>query len=387
MKLNLILFFYLLFWGGSYFTLAQQLPKWEKGYLDIHHINTGRGDAAFCVFPDGTTLLIDAGDVKRTNERTVAAKPNDTRPAGQWVTRYLEERIPEKRKKIDYYLLTHYHDDHIGGIYDVYERFPCCRLLDRGSRYTAKLREDQTYMKYQQFMTEHSSDFLHENFCVGSTEQISLQYDQASYAPHFCVRNLYANGILWKGEKENCNLFPDSATFTAKTMPRENMYSCAIKITYGEFDYYTGGDVPGYLRPGRPIWQNIETPLSKVVGKVEIAVANHHGNGDGTNEDFISNLAPQNFILSTWDALHPEHKVLYRMFSKDLYSEVRNVFATNLHPASKIVIGNLIDNMASLQGHIVIRVLPGGYSYLIYVLEDGDDNYLIKSSFGPFTCS
>jgi hypothetical protein len=36
---------------------------WREGYLDIHHISTGSGNATFMVFPDGTTLLFDAGAV------------------------------------------------------------------------------------------------------------------------------------------------------------------------------------------------------------------------------------------------------------------------------------------------------------------------------------
>ncbi len=38
------------------------LPAWTPGTLDIHQIVTGRGNAAFMMFPDGTTLLLDAGD-------------------------------------------------------------------------------------------------------------------------------------------------------------------------------------------------------------------------------------------------------------------------------------------------------------------------------------
>jgi len=40
--------------------LGEPLPAWQEGHLDIHHINTGRGAAAFYIFPDGTTLLVDA---------------------------------------------------------------------------------------------------------------------------------------------------------------------------------------------------------------------------------------------------------------------------------------------------------------------------------------
>ena len=57
-------------------TFGQTLKKWEAGYLDIHHINTGRGDCTFCVLPDGTTLLIDAGEVK-ADVRVVAPKPDN----------------------------------------------------------------------------------------------------------------------------------------------------------------------------------------------------------------------------------------------------------------------------------------------------------------------
>ena len=44
------------------FRAGDSLPAWTPGTLDIHQIVTGRGNAAFMMFPDGTTLLLDAGD-------------------------------------------------------------------------------------------------------------------------------------------------------------------------------------------------------------------------------------------------------------------------------------------------------------------------------------
>lgn len=38
------------------------LPAWTEGSLYIHHISTGRGNASYFVMPDGTTMLIDAGE-------------------------------------------------------------------------------------------------------------------------------------------------------------------------------------------------------------------------------------------------------------------------------------------------------------------------------------
>ena len=46
----------------SVMSAQDYLPEWKEGYMDIHTIATGRGDATFIVMPDGTTLLIDAGD-------------------------------------------------------------------------------------------------------------------------------------------------------------------------------------------------------------------------------------------------------------------------------------------------------------------------------------
>ncbi|NJL13878.1 MAG: hypothetical protein HC913_13325 [Microscillaceae bacterium] len=64
----------------------RSLPEWQPGYFDLHHINTGRGNAAYLVFPDGTSLLVDAGDISDTHPRTVsprnsARKPHDRRSA------------------------------------------------------------------------------------------------------------------------------------------------------------------------------------------------------------------------------------------------------------------------------------------------------------------
>lgn len=35
---------------AAFMAAQEQLPKWEKGYLDIHHINTGRGNCTFLIF-------------------------------------------------------------------------------------------------------------------------------------------------------------------------------------------------------------------------------------------------------------------------------------------------------------------------------------------------
>ena len=76
-------------WLFSFACQAQEvgdaLPTWQKGYLDIHHINTGCGNCAYVIFPDGTTMLIDAGENSAKADRHVPPKPNENKAPGEWI--------------------------------------------------------------------------------------------------------------------------------------------------------------------------------------------------------------------------------------------------------------------------------------------------------------
>ncbi|MDD3780701.1 MAG: MBL fold metallo-hydrolase, partial [Proteiniphilum sp.] len=89
-------------------------PDWKAGYMDIHHINTGKGECVFVLMPDGTTMMIDAGETG-TDKRNF--KPDSSRSSGEWISRYILRMMrPLSEKKLDYMLLTHFHDDHMGNI-------------------------------------------------------------------------------------------------------------------------------------------------------------------------------------------------------------------------------------------------------------------------------
>ena len=102
-----------------------QLPKWEKGYLDIHHINTGRGSCAFLILPDGTNMMIDAGDFDNESFDAKYAPmfapqvfPNSSYTAGSSIVNYVTNLLGKEKPEIDYFLLTHFHSDHYGSVRD-----------------------------------------------------------------------------------------------------------------------------------------------------------------------------------------------------------------------------------------------------------------------------
>jgi beta-lactamase superfamily II metal-dependent hydrolase len=104
------------------------LPPWTRGTLDFHQISTGRGNAALVVFPDGTTMLVDAGAVR--DGETIAdtdPRPNNTRTAGACIADYIVSRGVSR---LDYVVLTHFDADHILGLSRC-RRAPADRHRDR----------------------------------------------------------------------------------------------------------------------------------------------------------------------------------------------------------------------------------------------------------------
>jgi hypothetical protein len=53
--------------------------------------------------------------------------------------------------------------------------------------------------------------------------------------------------------------------------------------------------------------------------------------------------------------------------------------------ANQLVIGPLVEqSYRSLQGHIVVRVLPGGKTYYVIILDDSREDGPVKAVFGPY---
>ena len=68
------------------------MNTFRSGYLDIHQISTGRGNAAYLIFPDGTTMLLDAGDlgVHSGTQEIMKAVPNDSKRPAEWIAQYIK---------------------------------------------------------------------------------------------------------------------------------------------------------------------------------------------------------------------------------------------------------------------------------------------------------
>ena len=134
----------------------------------------------------------------------------------------------------------------------------------------------------------------------------------------------------------------------------------ALLFRYGAFSLYTGGDLYGMPEPGAPSFWDVETPIAKAIGKTDVMVVNHHGSIDVANPFFLATLAPRVIVVPAWSPTHPSPDVLKRLLSKRIWPGPRDVFVTFLRDATKATIGPREAQVASDEGHVVVRVAPGG---------------------------
>ena len=405
---------------------GKPLPPWKEGYLDIHHINTGHGDAAFYIFPDGTTMLLDAGEMDPTAERTNSPRnapphPNGSKRAHEWIVDYIKRVRPLPTPAIDYAVITHFHDDHYGSFYEtakkstkgnyflsgitgVGDHLMLRKILDRGYPdydYPIALKSDSirnalmgntgtaddykaisNYWSFLEFQTKQNGTIV-ERFKAGSVQQIVLRNKPDKFK-NFRVQNIKANGEIWTGKREETiQYFP--AMSSKIYVPGENQLSLAMRIDYGDFRFYTGGDCPGIADLGAPKWNNVETPMASAIGEVDVAVMDHHGNRDAQNEFNIRILKPRVWIEQTWSSDHPGHEVLRRVTSTFLYPGPRDLFATNILEANKNVIGTALERAyKSMDGHIVVRVTDEGKKYFVIILNDENEVNEVLAVHGPY---
>ncbi|MEE9224740.1 MAG: DNA internalization-related competence protein ComEC/Rec2 [Bacteroidota bacterium] len=234
--------------------------------LRITVLDVGQGDTIFLEFPDGKTMLIDAGP------RTMHSN------AGERMI------IPFLRKRgissIDVVLITHPHSDHIGGLEPVLQEFSVRRVVDTGHEVGSNV-----YKRFMAFVEAENIPLqrVQAGDTLGGFKGIRL------YVLHPRVdRGHPANGLQVK------NL---------------NDVSVVLKLVYGETSFLFTGDVE---RNGeRELQQNFGTFLDADALKI-----GHHGSSTSSSLPFLQEVTPRIGIISVGKFnkfSHPSEEVLARL--------------------------------------------------------------------------
>lgn len=371
-----------------YVEIGDSLPVWKEGYLDIHSINSGRGECTFYVLPDGTTMLVDAGEFHTSGAKypMVEQKPDTlTRPYKVY-SEYIKKALPEVGG-IDYALATHYHMDHIGriekdyevsdsgyvltGMMALYDEIPYRTLIDRSWPEYEDKKEQKNWERFVRSMSARDGMKV-EKFKLGSDTQFRLVNHPEKY-PDFRILNCHVNGQVW-----NNGAVKDY--WTDKPVS-ENGASAGFLLSYGRFDWFTGGDAGGNGR--------VAKPTALAIGRqIEGMKGHHHMSWHTMSKTMLRTYNPQVVVNQSFYSHQPWPETMEVTLHEGMpEGECRDVFLTNLHDSTYVDAAGTLAKVKAYRGHIVIRVLPGGGSFYVYVLDDNDLEQRVKSIHGPYKCN
>lgn len=369
------------------------LSPWQEGYMDIHTIATGKGESSLIVLPDGTTMVIDAGDT-RNGKMVCDAYPDDSKTPAQWIANYIEHFAPQGKTTVDYFWLTHFHTDHLGsakamrageryglsGVMELGEYITFDKIIDRGyPAYDFPSRElivsksggaFGDYLKFVEYKSECGAKI--EQFKVGSDKQFALTQNPKKYKKSLKITNLACNGEIAQGGRVVRMYSGDPTTATD-----ENMLSGAILIEYGPFSFYTGGDIIGSQygpASGAAAARDFESPIADIIGEVTVMKANHHAWKDALNPYFLWVTRPDAIIVPSFHINHPWRETVDRVRDPQMPGK-NQMFLTS--DAAREQLGEERWREFPPFGHVVVRVYDGGRSYRIFVLNPKSYDYNI----------
>ncbi|MDR0833669.1 MAG: twin-arginine translocation signal domain-containing protein [Candidatus Symbiothrix sp.] len=390
---------------GTGAKVGDVLPAWQEGYLDIHAINTGRGESTFYIFPDGTTMMVDvAGSLLPTTEAIppTDAKPNKSITSGQVIVNYANHFMNGVNDRLNYLMLTHWDPDHMGnystdtplsasgdfrinGITEVGTKLRFDKMIDRdyptynfpGTTTAAAAKAN--YRKFTDWAKTAYGATI-EKFDVGKTDQIVLKKNPSKYSG-FQIRNIMGNGWVWTGNgTESVNTLPSNAASIVAADADENVFSLAFLLSYGKFNYFAGGDLQ-FNGKSTYAWKDVEAPIINVVPAVDVMKANHHGTSNCNGEAFLKKLNPSVVLCHVWRDVQPNPDTIGRMYAANTGCRI---FTTNMTNDNKTRLSAYLSKFYSTQGHVVVRVEPQGLKYTVYVLDDTNEEYKIKQINGPY---
>lgn len=258
---------------------AGQAPA-APATLKMVPIDMDGGGGALFVTPEGTSLLIDAG-------------VPDWGPGGKDGldgARNGADRVVLAAKalgvsRIDYVITTHYHGDHVGGIFRLLEIMPVGTLIDHGpNRETAAgdRRAAGAIANYARYLEAikghpHIEAKAGQIFHFGSLTATIVASDG-----HSLAKPLPGAG----GPGPLCDTAPMAADGGV-----ENAMSVASILSFGKVRIANFGDLTWNRE------QDLVCPIDKL-GHVDILLMSHHGLGLSSNPASIAAMAPDIAVMS-----------------------------------------------------------------------------------------
>lgn len=225
----------------------------QAQFMRIYYPDIEQGASTLVVAPNGHALLIDGGSGINESDTPIEGFINDLIDAGVVTS-------------LDYIMSTHYDEDHIGRLENVFQYVPLASGLiayDRGLY--GGTPSTFAYSDYAYWADQHNRTTLTPNTVINLGGGVTVT----------CV---VVNGVL-----------PDTSSVDISSAPQfENAASAAFLISYGDVQVWVGGDLVGNTANGHPA---VEQAVAPFVGDVDIYTCDHHGSSSTSSDaSFLSTL-------------------------------------------------------------------------------------------------
>ncbi|MEM7201979.1 MAG: MBL fold metallo-hydrolase [Planctomycetota bacterium] len=237
--------------------------------LEVINVDVGQGSATVIRVPDGTVHVIDGG---RTSAGVLDINPviRSLQPTSYGLT-----------------LATHFDADHIGGLDEVLLTFPFVDAYDRGNVSVPSTGAASAYLS-----------------AAGARRRQPTPGQVIPLGAGATLTVIAENGRIAGG----------GSVSVAGSQQEENARSVVVRLDYGDFSMWIGGDLTG----GGNGTADVESAASLACGNVDVYVADHHGSNTSSNATLVNQLAPEVVIISAGCGNpfgHPTPTVLNRINS------------------------------------------------------------------------
>jgi beta-lactamase superfamily II metal-dependent hydrolase len=229
--------------------------------LQIYFIDVEGGQATLFVTPEGQSLLIDTG-----------WPDNDNRDANRIVAAAKDAGI----KKLDYVLITHYHDDHVGGVGQLAAKIPIGTFIDHGeNRETGDQVSEERWLAYKALLDSGK----YKRIVAKSGDILPIQGLQAEVIS--ADGSIIAKPLAGAGEAN-----PNCGTATPPPDHTENPRSLGTLFTFENVRILDLGDLTADKE------YQLMCPINRL-GKIDLYIASHHGSNQSGSKALVHTIAPR----------------------------------------------------------------------------------------------
>jgi len=237
--------------------------------LDIYFIDVEGGQSTLLVMPGGESMLIDSG-----------YPDNDGRDPDRIMAAVQAARL----SRLDYLVITHFHEDHVGGAAELARRIPIDTFVDYGAPVQTASEVVATFNAYEAVRRTR------RHMVAAPGDRLPLHN-----------RDLEVNVVTADGARLSAPLEgggepnPMCADFEHRQINRtENPRSIALRVRFGAFRFLDPGDLdPNTLG-------DLVCPIN-LIGVVDAYLVAHHGSSDTNTPVALPALRPRVAIINNGD--------------------------------------------------------------------------------------